>query len=154
MNNIGGVNNNANIRNTPPLNKKAQAAKQAASVPAKSPEVKPDLKPTEVKPSTASIDQTQKVNKQEGNPVEVSFQVPAAASEKNTIQSVRRLGKTENTEALLSLPDLPASADLSDAVDYYRSAVTAAKEGALDMANDFLAWARELDPGAPDLPRL
>lgn len=102
--------------------------------------------PTE---SPSSTDKVRKLGVSESSPVKVSFQTPASASA-NAIQGVRRLNTSED---IMALPDLPAPDALQEAVGYYQSALSAVQEGALDIAQDFLAWARELDPGAPDLPQ-
>jgi hypothetical protein len=114
-----------------------------------SPEVQPPATPSPAPvEAPSSTDKVRKLGVSESSPVKISFQTPAAASP-NAIQGVRRLNASED---IMELPDLPSFDVLPEAVDYYHSALSAVQEGALDMAQDFLAWARELDPGAPDLP--
>ncbi len=121
-----------------------------------SPEViAPPVAPTPLEAPTESPSSTDKVRKlgsSESSPVKVSFQTPASGSEKNDIKNVPRLILSPS-ENIMALPDLPAPDALQEAVGYYQSALSAVQEGALDIAQDFLAWARELDPGAPDLPQ-
>lgn len=114
-------------------------------------EVKAPVDPTPPETPTdspANTDSVRKLGVSESSPVKVSFQTPASASA-NAIQGVRRLSASEE---VMALPDLPSSEALGEAVDYYQSALSAVKEGAMEIAQDFLSWARELDPGAPDLP--
>ncbi len=148
---ISGSNNTPNIRSTAYTDPTTpvRSATPASARPADSAEseVPASQTPPPAKESGASKDEVRKLGVSDASPVQVSFQAPAATV--SPIQGVRRLSPSE---ALLALPDLPASADLQEAVDYYQSALSAVKEGALDIAQDFLTWARELDPGAPDLP--
>lgn len=106
--------------------------------------------PSQEPVESSSTDKVRKLSVSESSPVKVSFQTPASAST-NTIQGVRRLNASED---IMALPDLPSSDALAEAVDYYQSALSALKEGAVEIAQDFFTWARELDPGAPDLPSL
>lgn len=149
---ISGSNNTPNIRNTAYTE---QAVPARPATPAAGHSVEPaesDVSASQSPPpakeeSGASKDEVRKLGVSDASPVQVSFQAPAATV--SPIQGVRRLSPSEE---LLALPDLPSSEDLQEAVDYYQSALSAVKEGALDIAQDFLTWARELDPGAPDLP--
>lgn len=112
--------------------------------------------PVSSKPSQESVDtplNTDKVRKlgaSESSPVKVSFQTPASASA-NAIQGVRRLSASED---IMAMPDLPSLDDLADAVENYQLALSALDQGAPWIAVDFHAWAKELDPGVPDLPPL
>mgnify|MGYP000247591263 CR=1 FL=1 len=130
----------APLRNTPST-PPSEAQPPVANPPAQAPESAPAEAPS-------TTDEVRKLGVSESSPVKVSFQTPASASA-NAIQGVRRLNASED---IMALPDLPAPDMLEEAVGYYQSALSAVQEGALDIAQDFLAWARELDPGAPDLP--
>ena len=150
---ISGSNNTPNIRNTSysepiaPLRATPPAAQPETDSPvAPAPSSQPAAPPPEAAPAT---DEVRKLGVSDASPVQVSFQAPAAPAAPESIQGVRRLNATED---IMAMPDLPSSEDLQEAVGYYQSALSAVQEGALDIAQDFLAWARELDPGAPDLP--
>lgn len=148
---ISGSNNTPNIRNTSYNTEQALPARP----------VKPSVRPAESSEVTAAPshagttaneengatrDNVRKLGVSDASPVQVSFEAPAAAA--SPIQGVRRLSPSE---ALLALPDLPSFEDLQEAADYFQSAISAHKEGApRHIIDDFLAWAKELDPGAPD----
>lgn len=68
------------------------------------------------------------------------------------IALVNSLLDTEEVD--LNAPDfLNLGADAEDAVFYWQAACDASRCGDHKMASDLLTWAREFDPGAPDLPK-
>lgn len=67
---------------------------------------------------------------------------------------VLELGELNETNEL-DEPDLPANlSDLTMAVEYHRAALDAFNTGHPQMAQDLFNWARELDPGAPQIKGL
>ncbi|HEY9843363.1 MAG TPA: hypothetical protein V6D23_23025 [Candidatus Obscuribacterales bacterium] len=71
-----------------------------------------------------------------------------------TFPGGRSVGAAE-TISLLNLDTgngLPPLADMETALLYWHAACDAFNSGSLEMGKDLLAWAREFDPSAPDIP--
>lgn len=77
---------------------------------------------------------------------------PSGTTEKPKISLVNSLLDQDDID--INAPDFnDLGPDTDSAVFYWQAAHDASRSGDHKMAGELLAWAREFDPGAPDLPQ-